>query len=218
MAEGKWTPGKVILVVFLVLVVLGVLCCGGGYLLVGDKIRAVMHATADFAAFRTDCATALGPGAAVSVGKDDRRRVGLLVGVPGDLTADRVRELQDKTWKVYADAFRQRGSAVPVAFVAVGKPVAGESPGHEDVVEWGKNLIAVEELVQRTGVAAPPRNAEITRAFGEKTRVEITDGNISVTTGTQAGEAKPEEKPPEKPEEKSDGKKQEPDGGRPGAK
>lgn len=177
---GKWTPGKIFLLVLGILAGLAILCCGAGYLLVGDKVIAGIRFGADSAAFVQHLQKDYGNTAIFGIEKNDRAEMILTIGVPGEMTPERVTEVQDGAWKAFGDVFAKNGF-LPVKHLAVGKPVAGPSKQRGAVVEWGKNVVSVEELVKRTGVAAPPLvkflPADFDGGGGVKFDVKVSGGD-----------------------------------------
>jgi hypothetical protein len=157
-AEGKWTPGKIFLLVVGILLGLGILCCGGGYLLFGEKIKSVIEFGTDTAAFVGRLRTEFGDTASFDLVKNDKNDMVLAIGVPGELTPEKVPESQDKAWRAFADSFGKHGF-VPVRWVAIGRPIVGSGSGKQrgtGVVDWSANMVSTDELVRRTGVPAPP--------------------------------------------------------------
>ena len=178
MTEGsKWTPGKIFLLVLGILAGLGILCCGAGYLLLGDKIKAGIAFGTDSAAFVQKLQKDYGKTAVFGIEKNDRAEFILTIGAEGELTPERVTQVQDGAWKTFGEIFGKDGF-LPVRHLAVGRPVpGGPSRQRGAVIDWGKNVVSVEELVKRTGVAAPPLvkflPAEI-NAEGGNVEVKVT--------------------------------------------
>ena len=156
MTEGsKWTPGKIFLLVLGILAGLGILCCGAGYLLLGDKIKAGIAFGTDSAAFVQKLQKDYGKTAVFGIEKNDRAEFILTIGAEGELTPERVAEVQDGAWKTFGEIFGKDGF-LPIRYLAVGRPVGGPGKQRGAVIDWGKNVVSVEEMVKRTGVAAPP--------------------------------------------------------------
>jgi hypothetical protein len=159
-ARGAWTPGKIILLVVGILAALGLLCCGGLWVVYGDKARAGWALVRDSSTFVERLQKEFGARSAFGVEPDDKDQVILTIGAEGDLTPERIREVQDKAWKIYAEVFAADGG-MPVHALAVGHPTGRKgrkTRGFQagQIVEWTANIVTVEELVKRTGVAAPP--------------------------------------------------------------
>jgi hypothetical protein len=187
MTEGsKWTPGKIFLLVIGILAGLGVLCCGIGYLVFGDKIVAIYKITQDSIAFRDRLRKDFGKGAAFGFEKNDHGEMIVTIGAEGELTPERVREVQDGAWKAIGDTYGKDGF-LPVKHLAVGKPVprSGDDEEMASVVDWGKNVVSVDELVKRTGVPAPPV-AKFFPTGGKHVRVQI-GGKDAEDVGDDAG-------------------------------
>jgi len=149
---GGWGTGKIVLVIVIACALLGALCCGGVWMVAGDKIAAGVQIGTSSAAFQQKFAAATQPDSTIGFQADDQGLFVVLVGVKGeDLTPERIAELQDLGWVAYCDAFEAGG--FPVASLAVGKSAgAGGTP----VLGWSGNKISVEDLEARTGRSAPP--------------------------------------------------------------
>ncbi len=177
---GKWTPGKIFLVVIGAIAGLGILCCGIGWLLWGDKVMAGISFGKNATVYVQRLQKDFGETAIFGIEKNDRAEMVLTIGVDGELTPERVTEVQDGAWRALGEAFGTDGF-LPVRQLAVGRPVKNESGGQAGtVVEWGKNVVDVDELVKRTGVAAPKNVAFLPEEFdgkGVKFKVKAgTDG------------------------------------------
>lgn len=73
----------------------------------------------------------------------------LAVGISGERTPEETREAQDWLWRSYATRTAKAG--FPVTRIVIGRP-RGQG------VDWDeKDVVTVEELVKRTGVAPPVR-------------------------------------------------------------
>lgn len=151
---GKWTPGKIFLLIVGILAGLAVLCCGGIWLVAGDKIMAGVSFGRNAAAYVQRLQKDYGSTAIFGIEKNDRAQMVLTIGVEGELTPERVAEVQDAAWKALGEIFGKDGF-LPVAELGVGHPMKPEGGEAGSVVEWGKNVVTVEDLVKRTGVPAP---------------------------------------------------------------
>jgi len=198
MSEGETAPsgaraGKIVLIVVAVLVGLGILCCGGGFLLVGDKVTAMWQ----FGKASTELATGLqkefGQGTSMNFIQDEEGMV-FVVGIPGGAKPEEVPALQDRAWKVYCEAFQDGG--LPIVGLAVG---TGTKAGGNLVRRWRKNIVSVEEIAARTGVAAPgpsklfeglDQNELKVQTPGEDDDPE--DGGDAEPDGESGGDAAPE--------------------------
>lgn len=156
MSNGSgWSPGKIFLVIVCVVLGLGILCCGGVFLMYGDKIKSGFSFATEMGEFSIRLQNELGKGSMVTFQQNDKLEWIMVVGLPGELTEERVREAQDKAWKAASEIFAKDGF-LPVKEVAVGTPVK-PSPGSTGGVSgWAKNSVRIDELVQRTGCPAPP--------------------------------------------------------------
>ena len=176
---GKWTPGKIFLLIVGILAGLGILCCGGIWFVAGDKIMSGIHFGTDSAAFVQRLQKDFGPTAHFSIDKNDKMELILTIGVEGDLTPERVVEVQDTAWKAVGDTFGQHGF-MPVKFLAVGHPVAGGGGQSGGVRDWAGNTVSIEELVARTGVPAPPNVKFLPDDMG--------NGNVKFKVGSKSAE------------------------------
>lgn len=196
MSEGsKWTPGKIFLLIVGILFALGIVCCGGGYFLFKDKIRAAIDLGKESGVFVERLQKEVGPGTTFQPLGQGRKSVILLIGVTGDLTPERVTELQDKTWKIFAESYHEHGF-VPVKELAIGKVATGKDKTSGDISDWSHNLVTVEELVKRTGVQPPPVSSIVPDGKGSF--------EVNVTTGDDE-KPKEEVKVVPKEEKKDDG-------------
>jgi hypothetical protein len=181
MSEGsKWTPGKIFLLVLGILAGLAIICCGAAYLLIGDKVMAGFAFTRDSAAYILRLQKDYGETALFDMVKNDRAEFVVTIGVEGELTPERVAEVQDGAWKALGEIFGANGF-LPVKHLAVGRPVAGGGKKGGSVVDWGQNVVSVEELVRRTGVPAPPLVKFLPEDM-ENGRVKV---KVDVKTGTE---------------------------------
>jgi hypothetical protein len=156
MTEGsKWTPGKIFLLILGILAGLGLLCCGAGWLLMGDKIKAGFAFATDVKEFEKSVRTEFGPTAAFDLRDGGNAQFTLLIGVDGELTPQRVTEVQDRAWKLFGEHFAKNGF-FHVEEVGVGHPTSGKKRQGKGVKDWRGNVVATSELIKRTGVAEPP--------------------------------------------------------------
>jgi hypothetical protein len=179
MAEGaKWTPGKIFLLVVGILGGLALLCCGGVWILFGDKILAGIAFGKDSTAFIERLEKDLGTGATFGIEQNDKAEMVLTVAVKGDLTPERVTEVQDTAWRALSDCFGKNGF-FPVKEVGIGRTGASTKRGRGVVLDWSRNCVTVEELVKRTGVPAPPLVKFLPEEFagnGTGVRVQVKGG------------------------------------------
>ena len=169
MTEGEkpagMGAGKIVLIIVAVLAGLLLVCCGIAWFTGGTFIKGAIQLGQGSVAMAEDLQTVLGPGTTMQVVADDTEGMVVAVGVKGELTEERVREAQDKAWGAYCKAFEKGGFRV--SHVAVGEPV---SPGTQNQVRgWRTHMVAVAEVVQRTGKEAPPVN-EMFLAIEQKQR------------------------------------------------
>jgi hypothetical protein len=163
--EGSKTV-KIIVGIVLGIVVLGGLCCVGGYFLIPQEARDLMGEGMNMARQMAAGVQNYDKGFADDFGEDGRWMFGgagneglLLVGVGADAELDEatVADLQDKAWVRYTNAFAEGG--MPLSGVAIGRAGertagAGSYQGH--VSDWAAHVVETEALIERTGVAAPP--------------------------------------------------------------
>ena len=163
---GGWTAGRIILVSLGVLVGLGILCCGGAWLFMGDQIKGGIQMATGIASLQKRVQAEVDPGAVITMVNADEGGMDLVVGVPEDweLPPERVTELQDQAWRIYAESFET--SVMPIRNVGVGRNQGGQA------VSYRANLVSVEEVAARTGVPAPP----VSDAFVPKPEKVEDDG------------------------------------------
>ncbi len=177
MSEGsKWTPGKIVLLVVGILAGLGVLCCGVGYVFLGDKIKAGFAIGKDTAQFILKLQKEFGPKTVFQPVTSGPAKFILAIGVDEDLTPERVTDIQDHSWRIFAETYAEHGFA-QVTNLAVGRPAKGRS-GRGAVDGWQDHMVSVEELVKRTGVAAP-KISNIAK---------VDDADVTVTVGGEPAE------------------------------
>src|SRR5438552_18564814 len=98
--EGsKWTPGKIFLLIVGILVGLGAPCCGGVWFVPGVKIMSGIHFGKNSIAYVERLRKDYGPTALFGIEKDDRQNLVLTIGAGGELTPQRVVEVQGGAWK-----------------------------------------------------------------------------------------------------------------------
>ena len=154
MAEGsKWTPGKIFLLVAGILAGLALLCCGGIYLVAGGAIKGTIALAKNSITCSERLTKEFGEGTTFELVPDGSQFIPA-VGVTGELTPERVAEVQDGAWKIIADVFAKDGF-VPATQLGVGNAEATGS-GTGRVSGWIKNVVPIDELIRRTGVARPP--------------------------------------------------------------
>ena len=178
MAEGsKWTPGKIFLLVLGILAGLCLVCSVAGYLIFGEKAKSIYAFGKNSGEFVQRLQKDYGENAIFGIEKNDRAEMVLTIGVSGDLTPQRVAEVQDGSWKLLGEIFGTDGF-LPVRQLAVGHPLKEHSGGKAGaVVDWGKNVVDVEELVKRTGVAAPKNVGFLPEEFdGRRMRIKVESG------------------------------------------
>lgn len=175
MAEGsKWTPGKIFLLIAGILAGLAVICCGAGWLLFGDKIMSGVAFGQNTAKYAQRLQTDFGADAVFELKQGDKAEWILAVAVKDELTPERVTEVQDGAWRALSECYGQDGF-FPITSVAVGRPGPGSKPGHGVVIDYSANSVPVDELVKRTGVAAPPLVSFLPDdAFAGKSNVKVS--------------------------------------------
>src|SRR5690242_7006047 len=98
MAEGRsWTPGKIFLLILAILAGLGILCCGLGYVFLGDAIKSSFTFGTDMAKYAMRMQKDYGKNVVVKLENQPgsgKVEFILTIGVPGDLTPARVTEIQ----------------------------------------------------------------------------------------------------------------------------
>jgi hypothetical protein len=195
MNEGsKWTPGKIFLLVIGILAGLGILCCGAGYLFLGDKIKTIFSMGKDSMVFAERLKKEYGQAAMFQLLPNGKAKFILAVGVDGDLSPERVAQVQNGVWKIFAETYKERGF-VPVTQLAIGRPEKGVKAGRGEVSDWAANLVSADELVKRTGIAAPPVSSI----------VPVDHGVVSVSV--EDDDAKPDAEKPADAQKKTDEKK-----------
>ncbi len=156
MAEGaKWTPGKIFLLIAGILGGLALICCGGFWLMFGDKVMSGISFGKNTARFQQKLLSDFGADSAFEFKQNDKAEFILAVAVKDELTPERVTKLQDDVWRAVGDCFGQDGF-FPIKHVAIGHPGPGSKPGHGVVIDYSANSVSVDELVKRTNVPAPP--------------------------------------------------------------
>lgn len=193
-------PGKVILIVLAILVGLGAVCCGGMWFLGGNKAWPFVRGQI---ALQSAAEETLGQGSTIMVMPSDDDDMVLLAGVR-DLDPAQVPEIQDKAWKAYCEAFRDGGLEVRRIGVGTlggaarkdGEGAAAEpaTPGKAGISGWKKNVVKVEDVVARTGVAAPPE-AEWLRELKLAAKKGGEDGTVEITIGDDGETPAPEKSP-----------------------
>lgn len=198
MSNGtKWSAGKIFLLIVGILAGLGILCCGGIWIVAGDKIMAGIHFGTDSAAFAQDLQKEYGSTAIFGLAPNDKQEFILTIGVDGELTPERVAAVQDGAWRAVGRTFGEHGF-FPVKYVAIGHPVAGAQAAQQgSVVDWASNTVSVEELVARTGVAAPPNVKFLPDDFNNK--------NVKITVGTNRTQVETTDEPKNEPEAEEGG-------------
>jgi hypothetical protein len=174
MAEGsKWTPGKIFLLIAGILGGLGLICCGGIYFLAGDKIMGMVSLGTNSVECSKRLTAEFGAGTTFELIPDGREFIPA-VGVPGELTPERVTKVQDGAWKIVAEVFAKDGF-VPASQFAVGNSGSPGKAGTGRVSNWTKNMVPIDELVARTGVPRPPlANFLPEELSGGKVEVKVT--------------------------------------------
>lgn len=155
MSEGT-TPskgmgaGKIVLIVVLVVLGLGAICCGIGALFVGPKMKQGIQFGTSTAAFAQKLIAEFGDGSTFNPVPGESGGFTLLVGIPRDFADDEVAALQDRVWAAYCECHAEGG--YPVSGVAVGRV----DPANPTAVKgWMKNMIPVADLESRTGKKCP---------------------------------------------------------------
>src|SRR5689334_13032564 len=135
MSEGsKWTPGKIFLLVIGVLAGLGILCCGAGYFFFGDAIKGAFSIGKDSIVFVERLQKDYGPNTVFQPIPSGNGKLIVAIGVEGDLTPERVTQIQDGAWKIFAEAYKEHGFAQVTNF-GIGRPGKGRS-GRGSVEDW----------------------------------------------------------------------------------
>jgi hypothetical protein len=176
MSEQKsGNVGKIVLIIVLVLCGLGAACGGVMWYFASPGIEIAKSSVS----FQQALTAEFGPGVTFQPISTQPQSVILAVGLPGseELTEEGAREAQDKIWTLYAQSFASGG--MPFArSLAVGSASGGGLSG------WEQHEISIDDLVARTGVAAPPAsryealvpdNAKVTVTTREKTDSPPTD-------------------------------------------
>ena len=207
--EGSNTT-KIVVGIIGGVLVLGLLCCVGGWFLIPKEKRNLLGEGVLMAQQMTTGIMAYDKGFADDFGDDGRWQLGgggsdglLLVGVGADveLGASTVADLQDRAWQRYANAFASGG--MPRTGIAIGRGGArtGGADSHQGKVsDWTKNVVDVETLVARTGVAAPKASEFFESiedlAEGDDSVRIGTDGNgIRVEVNASSGDDAPDDEP-----------------------
>jgi hypothetical protein len=190
MAEGaKWTPGKIFLLVAGILVGLTLLCCGGIYLVAGDAIKGTMALARNSVVCTERLTKEFGDGTTFELVPDGSLFIPA-VGVPGELTPERVVQVQDAAWRIIADVHAKDGF-VPAFQLAVGKAEVGaRGPGR--VSGWAANVVSIDDLILRTGVARPPLLQFLPKqlsATGVDARTETRPADEGAAGGEDSGDA-----------------------------
>lgn len=206
MAEGDGSKTtKIVLAVIGGVLLLSVICCVGGWLLVPEEAKKMFGQGVEMAQQMAKGVQAFDQGFADDFGEDGRWEFGgagqealLLVGVGPDVELDEatVTDLQDKAWTRYASAFA--GGGIPVTGVAIGRGgerTGGSSSYQGHVGDWMKNVVDIEELEARTGVAPPPAS----EFFESVEALERRSGGVQVKVEVEPDEEGPED--PATPEE-----------------
>jgi len=180
-AASKWTPGKIFLLVIGILAGLGILCCGGVYAFWGEEIMSGVSVTINSGKFAQRLQTDYGKTAVFGIETTAEKEMLLTIGVEGELTPERVREVQDGAWRTYGEVFGKDGF-LPIKHLAVGKPLTASTGQAGAVIDWSANVVSVEELVARTGVPAPPMLKILPKEFGQRhMKVTVkTEGPVKV--------------------------------------
>ncbi len=149
MASGKqgWSPGTIIAVIFISLIALVGICCGGFWIGFGDYVVAFKQVGERQQAFQASLRQEYKGPVGVTLHRGGSE-VTLLVGLPEAPAEDDVEMFQDRVWELYAESFSEGGW--PIDAVAIGR-----HRGTEKVGGWHDHIISVDKLVERTGVAAP---------------------------------------------------------------
>jgi hypothetical protein len=162
--RGGWSAGKIVLVSVLVLTGLGALCCGGAFLLFKDEVTSIFRFSGGVVRLQQAVQAEVAHDAKVSLVPSDEPGVDLALGVSEELSEERAEELQDQYWRIYARAFANGGFRV--RRLGVGR-LGGEGRGRTvdlGTVRW----VSVDELVERTGVAAPPVDEKLSPFLDEE--------------------------------------------------
>jgi len=151
MAGGaKWSTGKIVLVAFLAVALLGALCCGAFLWMGKDVIRSTVGLVKRSADFQAALQDEVGAGGRARFVVTSPGSWTLVVGVDDEVPEEGFPRVEEAAWRAFARAFPD--DAPPVRFVTVGR----STPGEGEVSLSGSRAVEVEELVERTGVEAPP--------------------------------------------------------------
>jgi len=122
---------------------------------VGDKIKAVVNMGKSTHEFEQRLQKQFGDSTAFQLVPNGERNFIVAIGVDGELTPQRVTEVQDGAWKTFADCFAKDGF-VPVTRFAIGRPEHVGEGHHGGVSDWAANMVEADALAKRTGIPAPP--------------------------------------------------------------
>jgi hypothetical protein len=197
--DGSKTT-KIVLSIIGGVVVLGLICCVGGWFLIPKEARNLMGEGVQMAKQMAEGVQAFDKGFADDFGEDGRWELGggghealLLVGVSADTELDEatVADLQDRAWRRYTSAFS--GGGIPVNGVAIGhagKRNRGPDSYQGVVSSWAKNVADIEMLVERTGIEAPATSEffeSIEQLEGGGVNVEVDSEGNAIRVDVKAG-------------------------------
>lgn len=149
---GGGGAGKIILIVVGVLLLIGLVCCGAGYFFV---LKPGVDIGMGAASFQEAVSAKYGDIRMQQLPRNGQQDIVFAVGFPEgqDLSPEAVVALQDDLWTMYTQSFSDSGFPFCRAF-AVGIGRGDQPPGW--VEGWQEHVVEVTELVQRTGIPAPP--------------------------------------------------------------
>jgi hypothetical protein len=196
-AKGN-NSSKTILITLAAIATIGLLCCGGAWVLwIGPAyqryVEPAMELGKSMAAMAQALPTEMGAPTQFQPFQRSNQDIVLLFGVPADveLTPAKVTELQDAAWKAYAESFATSGGIPFVSSLAVGH---SKGTAQNPIVgDWDDYEISLEEVSQRTGIAVPPPSefTQFIESLEQAPGVKITIDN------------EPDDQPEDEPEEGS---------------
>lgn len=184
---NSWSAGKVVLAIVGGCFLLTAVCCGGtyfankdefdeGFAFIGEGIAFGQQFAAGLEKFEAGFPETFGDDWVWRVDTAGNDEMALLIGVPGGIGDHDVAELQNSAWTLWVESFPE--NAMPVVVIGIG--TAGERGGDTEhqgkVHEWRENSIDVPDLVERTGIEAPPV-AKLFEHIQEVEQRQLDDGS-----------------------------------------
>jgi hypothetical protein len=197
---NSWTAGKIVLAIAGGLFLLTTICCVGGYVankdeideglsFVGEGIAFGQQFAAGIEKFESEFPERFGDDWVWRMDSAGNDEVILLIGVPDGIGDRDVAALQDSAWELWTSSFPE--GAMPVVSVGIG--TAGEKGGDTEhqgkVHDWRDNTIDVPDLVERTGLEAPPSPRlfehieEVKQREREEREAGEDGGGVKIETG-----------------------------------